>query len=391
MGIFIEQVKIVFPGSRVAETGIRFSNGKVASIGPNEAQPGDVTVCGNGRVLTPGLVDLHIHGVENFRFDGGPAELLSAAGCFAKFGTTTVLPTLVPRRGPEMLDRIAAMADVVLQAQGVSMPGLHLEGPFMALPGAGCDVISGDEALVNEIIAAGKGRIKIMSISPDTPNILPVIKCLREKNVVPFVTHTRATLAQTQEAIAAGARHATHFYDVFPIPPDADPGVRPLGAIEAFLDAEDATVDFIADGCHVDPLAIKLAFKLKTWRNTAIITDANIGAGLPPGKYPTPWGYPVQVEPGNGARIADPKHKSFGSLAGSALTMNVGMANLLKWIHAPLEQIWAMGTLNPARIAGLDGTGSLEIGGSADAVLWNNDLTPAITWVKGEPTTFQNG
>jgi N-acetylglucosamine-6-phosphate deacetylase len=115
-----------------------------------------------------------------------------------------------------------------------------------------------------------------------------------------------------------------------------------------------------------------------------VISDANIGAGLPPGEYPTPWGYPVRVEPGNGARIADPAHPLHGFLAGSALTMNVAMANVLQWIDAPPEMIWAMGTINPARAAGLTATGNLAVGEDADAVLWNDDLTPAMTWVRGE-------
>jgi N-acetylglucosamine-6-phosphate deacetylase len=384
MPTFIDQALMVFPGERTAKTGIRFDHGKVAAIGADAARPDDTVIKANGRLLTPGLVDLHIHGIQTFRFDAGPDELLAAAGCFAKFGTTTILPTLVPKKDAGLLERISALVEALPKARGVSMPGLHLEGPFTALSGAGCDVVPGDLALLDEMLAAGQGRIRAMSLSPDTPNILPVIEHLRERGVASFVTHTRATLAQAQAAIAAGATHATHFYDVFPIPPESDPGVRPLGAVEAYLADPDATVDFIADGCHVHPLAIQLAVRAKTWRGVALITDANIGAGLPPGKHETPWGFPVQVEPGNGARIADPKHPFYRALAGSALTMNVGMANLLKWIQAPPEQVWAMGTSNPARIAGLANTGSLAIGQDADAVLWNDDLTPATTWVRGE-------
>ena len=143
-------------------------------------------------------------------------------------------------------------------------------------------------------------------------------------------------------------------------------------------------MDFIADGCHVDPLAIQLAVRAKTCAGVAVITDANIGAGLPPGDYTTPWGYPVRVEAGNGARIADPSHANVGVLAGSALTMDVAMANVLAWIDAPPEMIWAMGTTTPARAAGLADTGDLAIGHAADAVMWNDDMTPAMTWVRGQ-------
>lgn len=382
MNTTITNARVVFPGDRIAATDIRFVNGSVDSIGTG-AQVGDTVVDGKGRLLTPGLVDLHLHGITRYNFDSGPDALLAAATCYAAFGTTTVLPTVVPRRGKTMLSRLADIAGVLDRAEGVSMPGLHVEGPFTALPGAGCDVVPGDLGLLEELLAACKMRVRVMSLSPDTPDIIPVIERLREHGMVPFITHTRATVEQSQAAIAAGARHATHFYDVFPVPPERDPGVRPAGAVEAYLADPAATVDFIADGCHVAPVVIQMAVRAKTCAGVAVISDANIGAGLPPGVHDTPWGYPVRVEPGNGARIADPKHAHFGSLAGSALTMNTAMTNVLEWIDARPEDIWAMGTSTPARIAGLPKKGTLDIGKDADAVLWNADLTPAMTWVRG--------
>lgn len=383
MSIFFTNARVVFPGERIASTTLRFADAKVASIGDPAPQPGDSVVDAGGRLLTPGLVDLHIHGIHRHGFDNGPDALLAAAPCFAIFGVTTVLPTVVPSRKRDMLAHLSATAAVLDRVEGVSMPGLHLEGPFMAITGAGCDVVPGDLGLLEELLAACGGRVRIMSLSPDTPNILPVIERLVERGVVPFVTHTRATVRQSRDAIAAGARHATHFYDVFPMPPERDPGVRPAGAVEAYLADPSATVDFIADGCHVDPVAIQMAVRAKGCAGVAVVSDANIGAGLPPGVYETPWGYPVRVEPGNGARIADPAHRAFGALAGSALTMNVAMANVLTWLDARPEDIWQMGTSTPTRIAGLATKGMLAVGRDADAVLWNDDLTPARTWLGG--------
>lgn len=390
MNTTIINAKIVFPGERIASSSIRFVDGVVAAIGGEAPPVGDHIVDGKGRLLTPGLVDLHVHGIMRYNFDGGPEALLAAAKCYAAFGTTTVLPTLVPRRGKTMLSRLADIAGVLDRVEGVNMPGLHIEGPFTALPGAGCDVVSGDLGLLEELLSACQRRVRAMSLSPDTPDILPVIERLCEYGMVPFITHTRASLEQSQAAIAAGARHATHFYDVFPIPPERDPGVRPAGAVEAYLADPSATVDFIADGCHVAPVVIQMAVRAKGCAGVAVISDANIGAGLPPGVHDTPWGYPVRVEPGNGARIADPNHPHVGSLAGSALTMNMAMANVLKWIDARPEDIWAMGTSTPARIAGLASKGTLNIGQDADAVLWNSDLTPAMTWVRGKRVKGEN-
>jgi N-acetylglucosamine-6-phosphate deacetylase len=384
MNTYITNIRVVFPGERIASTTLRFADGRVASVGDAAPQAGDAVVDGGGRLLTPGLIDLHVHGIHRYSFDNGPDDMLAAARCFAAYGVTTVLPTVGPSRKRDMLARLSATAEALDRVEGVAMPGLHVEGPFTALPGAGCDVLPGDVGLLEELLAACGGRVCAMSLSPDTPGILPVIERLRERGIAPFVTHTRATVQQSQAAIAAGARHATHFYDVFPMPPERDPGVRPAGAVETYLADPAATVDFIADGCHVEPVAIQMAVRAKTCAGVAVISDANIGAGLPPGTYDTPWGYPVRVEPGNGARIADPKHRSVGALAGSALTMNVAMANVLKWIDARPEDIWQMGSSTPARIAGLANKGTLAVGFDADAVLWNDDLTPRATWTGGQ-------
>jgi N-acetylglucosamine-6-phosphate deacetylase len=128
-------------------------------------------------------------------------------------------------------------------------------------------------------------------------------------------------------------------------------------------------------------MAIRAAVAAKTFAGVVLITDSNIGAGLPPGVYETPWGYPVRVAPETAAR-----HATKNTLAGSALTMDRGMANLLRWLDLPPEQVWAMGTLNPARVLGLERKGRLDVGADADLVLWNDDLTPAQTWVRGNCT-----
>ena len=181
---------------------------------------------------------------------------------------------------------------------------MHLEGPFLGLPGAGAQTIPGDVALLDELLAAAGGRVAAMSISPEVPNILPVIERLCESGIVPFITHTQATVEQTEAAIDAGARHATHFYDVFPVPKETDPGVRPVGAVEAILADPRCSVDFIADGVHVHPTAIKAAVAAKGWQGVMLATDSNVGAGLPPGRYASPVGGTVRIAPGDAARMS---------------------------------------------------------------------------------------
>lgn len=382
--LLIRDVHLVEPGRRISRGDLLVREGRIAAVGAVDASTATAAASlieGHGRLLTPGLIDVHTHGIMDCIYESGPEGLRAAAQRLGRFGVTTVLPTLVPQMKPGWADALRALADALPTIRDVRIPGLHLEGPFMAVGGAACPTLPGDLALLEQLLAACNGRVAVMSVSPDAPGIEPVIRRLRELGIRVFLTHTRATVEQTEAALEAGATHATHFYDVFYAPEETDPGVRPVGAVEAVLADPRASVDFIADGVHVHPTAIRAAVAAKTYAGVVLITDSNIGAGLPPGTYDTPWGYQVRVAPETGAR-----HATKNFLAGSALTMDRGMANLLHWLALPPEQVWAMGTLNPARLLGLADRGRLDVGAAADLVLWQDDLRPARTWVAGHCT-----
>lgn len=377
----LRNVRLVDPGRRIFPGDVLVRDGIIAATGQVSSADAALTtqLDGGGRLLTPGLIDLHTHGIAHHRYDVGAWDLRSATRELGRFGVTTVLPTVIPHANQQTFDRLAELAAAIPLIREVNIPGLHLEGPFMALGGAACPTLPGDIALLERLLAACNGRVAAMSLSPDAPDIVPVIRRLRELGIRVFLTHTQASVEQTEAALDAGATHATHFYDVFPPPPETDPGVRPVGAVEAILADPRASVDFICDGVHVHPAAIRAALAAKGWGGVVLITDSNIGAGLPPGVYPTPWGYAVRVSPESAAR-----HAVKNTLSGSALTMDRGMANLLRWLpHLPPEQVWAMGTLNPARVLGLDRKGRLDAGADADLVLWDDDLTAARTWTNG--------
>lgn len=371
-------------------TGIRpgsvlLQNGSIARLDPSDSESKDIPAFGGeGGLLTPGLIDIHTHGIGRCIYEASPEELVSGAGLLPQYGTTCILPTFYTLMKRDTLRRLESLASAVASVTSCRIAGLHLEGPFLALSGAGASTIPGDIRFLGEILAACGGLVRAMSISPDAPNILPVIERLCQAGVLPFMTHTRATPEQTQAAIDAGARHATHFYDVFPAPPETDPGVRPVGAVETILADPRVSVDFICDGRHVHPAAIKAAVAAKGYQGVILATDSSLGAGLPPGRYPTPWGYPVEVREGDGVRIADPAHPGYRGLAGSALTMPAGMRNLLEWLNLPPHGVWAMGTANPARLLGLKNKGVIRQGADADLVLWDDDLRPVRTWLAGE-------
>lgn len=386
----IVNARLIEPGEGVTRGWIYVRNGVIEMRGPGKAAGdggGPVTrIDARGRRLSPGFIDMHTHGMHRFNYDRGAEELRAATALLAQYGTTTVVPTLVPNTDDRQWTVLAELAAAIPDIDTVSIPGLHVEGPFVAITGAACDTLDGDVGLLKDLISACEGRMAVMSIAPEVKNIIAVIEHLRAEGITPFITHTRASVAETLAAIDAGARHATHFYDVFPVPEETDPGVRPVGAVETILGHPDATCDFICDGIHVDPMAVRAAVAANGTEGVSLITDASFGAGLGPGTYETPWGYSVDVKPGNAPRIADPSHPLNGALAGSALTMNRGMHNLLDWLDRPEAEVWAMGTASPARVLGLNDRGRLEPGMRADLVLWENgeELKPAATWVAGK-------
>lgn len=391
------------PGEGIVAGAVQICDGKIVALRPVGSAVGQVAnlsrddsleyIDGGGRLLTPGLIDLHTHAIGEYGYESGPEPLVAAGRHLGQYGTTCVLPTLYQVMRREHLSKLEELGKAIASAEGVCMPGFHCEGPFLALAGAGADTIPGDVCLLDEVISAMSGRIAAMSVSPDTPNILPVIDRLCQRRIVPFVTHTRASVDQTEAAIEAGARHATHFYDVFPVPPETDAGVRPVGAVEAFLADPRCSVDFICDGTHVHPTAIRAALAAKGYQNVMLISDSIFGAGLPDGTYESPWGFPIKVSQNDASRIHRPGCPNHGFIGGSSLTLDRGMSNLLRWIDRPAEQIWAMATRNPARLLGLEGKGVLEVGADADLVLWDESdgrLRAVRTWVGGK-CVYENG
>jgi N-acetylglucosamine-6-phosphate deacetylase len=364
------------------------ADGVVQSTSLQNIPDGTEVIDAQGQLITPGLIDLHTHGIGLYCYDSEPELLPQVLTQAYKYGVTSLLPTLLPSTDSKGLSKLQVFSSYLESAGGENVAGLHLEGPFVAISGAACQTIPADITLLEEILSACRGQVRAMTIAPEVSGILPVIERLCEHKISIFISHTRADFEQTQLAIDAGARHATHFYDVF-FPPDVsvDGGVRPAGAVEAILGDPRCTVDFIPDGVHVHPGVIRMALSCKGIRGVSIITDSNVGAGLEDGVYQTPWGFSICVGPQGGARIADPNHPKYGRLAGSVLTMDAGVNNMIEWMDQPIEQIWAMATTNPADVIGLSHKGRLEVGCDADLVFWDRigeRFVPTQTWVSGK-------
>jgi N-acetylglucosamine-6-phosphate deacetylase len=367
--------------NRIEEGFIRIENGIIVGIG--EREPIGDFIDLSGSYIVPGFIDLHMHGIHRFLIDNGPDELSEICRILPMYGVTGFLPTIAPRKSGEDAAFLSKLSGT--KSYGAEILGFFLEGPFLKITGSlPSEAISNaDMQRVNSLIRAAKPYSAVFAISPDLEEIETLIPVMAAGNTPVFITHTAATVEQTQKAIELGAKHATHFYDVFPSPQVKDPGVRPCGAVEAILADKRVSVDFILDGVHADPVAVKMAMICKSHGPgcVCLITDSNVGAGLEPGRFV--FGDSGEIEfayKGSPARLTKDN-----TLAGSGLTMDQALRNAVSWLDISLPEAIAMVSNNPAKVIGVDNCkGKLQVGYDADLVILDQDLNIMQTWIGGE-------
>ena len=365
---------------------VTLAEGRIQSVGPTDAvsaKGADRVVDIGGNYLAPGFIDLHTHGLHGFRLDSGPDSLQAICELLPRYGVVGLLPTLIPWPRDEDIRLVASLAET--SCVGSQVLGFHLESPFLSLPGA-----IPPEALTNvdkeqaqALISAVEPHAAVFSISPELPQIAELIPLMTATGAPVFITHTAADVEQTQAAIEAGARHATHFYNAFPVPEEQEGGVRPCGAVEAILADPRVSVDFILDGVHVHPIAVEMALQCKGPDRVCLITDANVVAGLPPGRYSFGDRDVESTYEGGPARLTE-ESQFPGGLAGSGLTMDKVVRNAVAMLDIELPQAVRMASANPAQLLGLEGQkGQIDAGFDADLVVLNDALEVEQTWIAG--------
>ena len=384
----ITNASVILPDHVAEHHAVILEAGRIASVLPLGNLPAETdaqVVDAGGMYLAPGFIDLHIHGLHEYLVDHGPEDLAGIGQFLPTYGVTGFLPTLCPRPKGEDAEFLATLSRV--RPAGAQVMGFHLEGPFLSLTGAlPAEAIgTADAQRARSLVKAADPYPAIFSIAPEFEGILDLLPIMTGGSTPAFITHTCASVKQTQAAIEAGARHATHFYDVFPCPPETEPGARPCGAVEAVLADPRVSVDFILDGEHVDPVAVHMALLCKGCDKVCLITDANVGAGLPPGTYEFGGNKITFAYPGGPARSgADSPYP--GGLAGSGLTLDRAVRNAIRLLGVDIPLAIRMASRNPAAVLGLAGTkGTIAEGFHADLVLLDRELHVQKTWIGGKP------
>jgi N-acetylglucosamine-6-phosphate deacetylase len=325
-------------------------------------------------IVAPGLIDLQINGGFGREVGADAAALAALAAALPATGVTSFLPTLVSG-GPDEYRAAAAAWRAAAAAPGARPLGLHLEGPLLspARVGAhdGAAIARGAETLaaVSDELAAG-GALRMVTLAPEAPGALELVRRLRAAGVLVSLGHTDATFEQLTAGIDAGATMVTHLYNA----------MRPFqhrapGSVGAALTDDRVTVGLIADGVHAHAAALALARRAKGWARVALVTDAVAAAGCPPGTYAL-GGAPV-VSDGVAARRPD------GTLAGSTLTLDRAVRFMIDHAGASAEEALSMASAVPARVLGRDDLGRLAAGCVADLTLWSGAMEVEATYVAG--------
>jgi len=339
---------------------------QVTSWGTDTVPAGARLVDFGEAVLAPGFVDIHIHGGAGHDVMAADPDALSPVEqLLFRHGVTSYFPTTVTAPLEQTLSALDRLASAIEQGAVQGRPdratpcGIHLEGPFISHARRGVhppeNLLPPTLATFERFWQASRGQIRVMTIAPELEGAREVIAEASRRGVCVSLGHSDADRAATLAAVEAGARHATHTFNAMRPLDHRDPGI--VGTV---LTDSRVSADLIADGIHVDPAIVDLFLKAKGPEAAVLITDATAATGMPDGRYRL-GSFEVQVKDG--------RCTAGGKLAGSVLTMDRGVRNVMQFAGWGLQQALRLAALNPARVAGLKGKGRLEPGCAADVLV----------------------
>ncbi len=355
-------------------------DGKIATVGEGRlSRTPDVDI--SSGVLVPGFVDLQVNGYFGVELDAvRRAEWQMVATRLTETGTTAFMPTFITAP-------VSRLADALRRARGLApdgaqgttprarILGVHLEGPFISPLRAGAHnkewMTEPTADAITDLLDAGHGILRLVTLAPELPGALDAIKTLTAAGILVSVGHSDAVASQVSAAADAGARMVTHLFNAQRPLHHREPGV-----VGQALADQRLTSGLIADFEHVLPPVCRVAFAAAPGR-VFLVTDAAACAGMPPGRYML-GGRDIELPDRAGA----PPTRVDGTLAGSALRMDVAVANMVR-AGIGLAEAVAAATRIPADLIGRPELGRIAPGAQADLTWLDDDLRAQATWVAG--------
>lgn len=376
--MIIKNGQVFNSNGRFIPADVELAGDRIVKVAPAGTLHGDEELDAAGKYVTPGFVDIHIHGAAGSDFcdgmDGSDKYVRAMQKYLGSQGVTSFLGTTMAF-SEEILDRIFDTARPIFDQEGYGavLRGVNMEGPFFnkAKKGAQAEeyIIDPDWEMFQRLWERSGHNIRLVDVAPELPGALEFAQKASKLCTV-SIAHTCATYEEATAAFANGFTHTTHLFNAMPAFTHRAPGV--VGAASDFAEH----IEMICDGIHLNPSVVRAVFNMFGPDRVCIISDAMQACGMPNGEYSL-GGQKVFMTDGL-ATLAD------GTIAGSATCQAEGFRRAVKF-GVPLESALKAATINPAKAAGLfDEVGSIAVGKRADVLVLGADLHPEHIFIGGK-------
>ena len=376
--MIIKNGQVFNSNGRFIPADVELAGDRIVKVAPAGTLHGDEELDAAGKYVTPGFVDIHIHGAAGSDFcdgmDGSDKYVRAMQKYLGSQGVTSFLGTTMAF-SEEILDRIFDTARPIFgqEGYGAVLRGVNMEGPFFnkAKKGAQAEeyIIDPDWEMFQRLWERSGHNIRLVDVAPELPGALEFAQKASKLCTV-SVAHTCATYEEATAGYANGFTHTTHLFNAMPAFTHRAPGV--VGAASDFAEH----IEMICDGIHLNPSVVRAVFNMFGPDRVCIISDAMQACGMPNGEYSL-GGQKVFMTDGL-ATLAD------GTIAGSATCQAEGFRRAVKF-GVPLESALKAATINPAKAAGLfDEVGSIAVGKRADVLVLGADLHPEHIFIGGK-------
>ncbi len=370
--------KIWTPVGWLNDHTLSIAEGHISAVEPTGTTITDDILDASDHFVIPGLVDLQVNGALNYSFQAQDRDHIpDILDYHLRAGTTTLLPTLVTAPDVTLLDSLAGSANLEVDLP-ITLPGIHLEGPFLAPEKSGAHDATAlrepDLELAGKLFAAASGKLRLLTLAPELPGAAAVIQFFADRGVSVAAGHSAAQFVDMQAAVNAGLSLVTHAGNASDWPHRAlgslgfmtsEPGV-----VGSLLALPELSGGIIMDGFHFHPALLAPLLQVKGGDRLFLVSDASTVAGCQPGSYRS-GGLVVEVYPEGYATSG----RGGGWLAGSTITLLDAVQRAVQLAGLRLHDAVRLASLTPARILNVhERKGQLQVGADADLLVLDNDL-----------------